>query len=313
MDLKQIEYIIRIAETGSITKASNELFITQSALNQQLLKLEKELGVKLFYRHKHNMAPTPAGSVYLKYGRHMLQEKREAYSIINDMAQNNRGELVLTFSRERGIDMLVSTYPNFHAKFPGFTLKPYEMFVYDQLNQISQGYVDLGLVTVNPKDKIPELEFEYLRTEPMLLAISRNDPLAASAAPAGCPLEDLPYMELSQLQEHPFVLLHIRSTMRSTINRILKQTDFQPLILFESSSIRALLTMVRNNIACTIVSAGYYKYQDKIAYYRIPGDPTWEMCITYKKGSYLSKAALYYKELIRDYFINKSPLLIRKK
>lgn len=41
MDLKQIEYIIRIAETESITKASNELFITQSALNQQLLKLEK--------------------------------------------------------------------------------------------------------------------------------------------------------------------------------------------------------------------------------------------------------------------------------
>lgn len=313
MDLKQIEYIIRIAETESITKASNELFITQSALNQQLLKLEKELGVKLFYRHKHNMVPTPAGSVYLKYGRHMLQEKREAYSIINDMSQNNRGELVLTFSRERGIDMLVSTYPNFHTKFPGFTLKPYEMFVYDQLNQISQGYVDLGLVTVNAKDKIPELEFEHLRTEPMLLAISRKDPLTVNAAPAGCPLDNLPYMDLSLLQDHPFVLLHIRSTMRSTINTILKQADFQPLILFESSSIRALLTMVRNNIACTIVSAGYYKYQDKIAYYRIPGDPTWEMCITYKKGSYLNKAALYYKELIRDYFTNKSPLLVRTK
>lgn len=313
MDLKQIEYIVRIAETGSITKAANQLFITQSALNQQLLKLEKELGVKLFSRHKHDMTPTPAGAVYLKYGRHMLQEKREAYSIINDMSQNNIGELVLTFSRERGIDMLVATYPQFHAKFPGFTLKPYEMFVYDQLNQISQGYVDLGLVTVNPKDKIPELEFEHLRTEPMLLAISRENPLAEDAAPAGTPLEDLPYKDITSCGDQPFVLLHSKSTMRRTINSILKRAAFQPNILFESSSIRALLTMVKTNMACTIVSAGYYKYQDKVAYYRIPGDPVWEMCITYKKGAYLNKAALYYKELMREYFTDKSPLLVRGK
>ena len=76
MDVKQIEYIVKIAETGSITKAAEQLFITQSALNQQLLKLEQSLGVKLFMRHKHDMTPTEAGKVYLKYGQHMLQEKR---------------------------------------------------------------------------------------------------------------------------------------------------------------------------------------------------------------------------------------------
>ena len=53
MDLKQIEYIVKIAETGSITRAAEQLFITQSALNQQLLKLEQQLGIKLFVRHKH--------------------------------------------------------------------------------------------------------------------------------------------------------------------------------------------------------------------------------------------------------------------
>lgn len=61
MDLKQIEYIVKIAETGSITRAAEQLFITQSALNQQLLKLEQQLGIKLFVRHKHDMTPTSAG------------------------------------------------------------------------------------------------------------------------------------------------------------------------------------------------------------------------------------------------------------
>ena len=75
MDLKQIEYIVKIAETGNITRAAEQLFVTQSALNQQLLKLENALGIKLFYRRKHDLTPTDAGKLYLKYGRQMLIEK----------------------------------------------------------------------------------------------------------------------------------------------------------------------------------------------------------------------------------------------
>ena len=50
MDLKQLEYIVKIAEENSITKAAEQLYITQSALNQQLLKLENELGTQLFHQ-----------------------------------------------------------------------------------------------------------------------------------------------------------------------------------------------------------------------------------------------------------------------
>ena len=65
MDLKQIEYILKIAEEQNITHAAEKLFITQSALNQQLLKLEKELGTPLFYRSRTDWHPTPAGEIYL--------------------------------------------------------------------------------------------------------------------------------------------------------------------------------------------------------------------------------------------------------
>lgn len=312
MDLKQIEYIVKIAETGSITKAAEQLFITQSALNQQLLKLEQQLGIKLFVRHKHDLTPTSAGQVYLEYGRNMLREKREAYNIIHDMTQSSLGDLRLTFSRERGIDMLVATYPQFHRRFPGITLRPHEMFVVDQLNWLSRGDTDLGVVTVTEKQKTPDLEFELIRREPMLLAIPRESPRAVDPARPGTPLEDLPYLPVDQCKDSPFVLMFPKSTMRQIIDRVLKEADYHPYVLFESASIRALLTMVKNNMACTIVSAGYYKYQDKIAYYRIPGDPYWEMCITYKKGAYLNKAMLYYKDLIHEYFQVKAPLITKK-
>ena len=91
MDLRQIEYIVKIADEGSITKAAAQCYISQSGLNQQLLKLEKELGVPLFHRSKYELRPTQAGQIYLTYGRRILEEKREAYARIHDLAKNNTG------------------------------------------------------------------------------------------------------------------------------------------------------------------------------------------------------------------------------
>ena len=66
MDLKQIEYILKIAEMKNVSQASKELFISQSALNQQLLKLEKELGAPLFFRDRNNWELTPTGGAVCK-------------------------------------------------------------------------------------------------------------------------------------------------------------------------------------------------------------------------------------------------------
>ena len=72
MDTRQMEYIIQISEERSITKAAEKLFITQSALNQQLQKLEKELGLPLFVRTRSDWHLTPAGEIYVNTARQIL-------------------------------------------------------------------------------------------------------------------------------------------------------------------------------------------------------------------------------------------------
>lgn len=72
MDTKLIEAVIRISEERSITRAAEKLFITQSALNQQLLKLEQELGTPLFVRTRSDWHPTAVGEVYLKAARQIV-------------------------------------------------------------------------------------------------------------------------------------------------------------------------------------------------------------------------------------------------
>lgn len=76
MDTRLIEHIIKIAEEKSITKAAEKLYLTQSALNQQLLKLEHELGTELFKRNKADWSPTKAGEIYLEGGKEILRIKK---------------------------------------------------------------------------------------------------------------------------------------------------------------------------------------------------------------------------------------------
>lgn len=106
MDLKQIEYIVKIDDEHSITRAAEKLFVTQSALNQQLLRLEKELGAPLFHRSKVDMRPTEIGQVYLDNAREILRIKQRTYNLINDMTDAKKGRLSIGFTprpRQRNV------------------------------------------------------------------------------------------------------------------------------------------------------------------------------------------------------------------
>ena len=124
MDLRQLEYIVQIAEENNITRAAEKLYITQSALNQQLLKLEKELGVPLFHRSRTDWHPTEAGEIYLSAARKMLQMKKDTYYRIHDLAEIQKDSFPLDLLPGRGIIMFSHIYPRFHRMYPDITVIP---------------------------------------------------------------------------------------------------------------------------------------------------------------------------------------------
>ena len=136
MDTKQIEYIIKIADEGSVTKAAEKLFITQSALSQQLQKLEKELGAPLFVRSKSDWTLTPEGKVYVENAREMLRIKQKTYTMIADMVNTHKGYLSVGMTPGRGSDMFAYVYPRFHDIYPEFTIEPRELSVRQQQDEI---------------------------------------------------------------------------------------------------------------------------------------------------------------------------------
>jgi DNA-binding transcriptional LysR family regulator len=107
MNFKILEYIVAIAETGNVTKAAERLFISQSGLNQQLIKLETELGTPLFHRSKKEMRPTHAGRIYIENARRILKMAQNCVSQINDLSDNPCG----THRICSGTELMASIHP----------------------------------------------------------------------------------------------------------------------------------------------------------------------------------------------------------
>ena len=78
MDLKQLEYFIRVAELGSFTRAAIELDVAQPALSRQVRLLELELRQTLLVRNGRGAVPTEAGKLLLEHGRGILYQVQRA-------------------------------------------------------------------------------------------------------------------------------------------------------------------------------------------------------------------------------------------
>ena len=303
MDTKQIEYILKIAEENNITKAAEKLFLTQSALNQQLLKLEKELGTPLFHRSRTNWRPTKAGEVYLQNARQILRLKKDTYSQIRDIANTKLGQLSIGFTPGRGIAMFTSIYPNFHQMYPEITVEPVEKSVHELQQMISDDNLDIAFLTLRQEDHTND-EYITLMTEEILLAIPAGHPLGAWAAPKDGPLT---VMELKNLQYEPFVLMDKNSTMRSLANDIFQKAGFAPNVLFETRNNNTVLYMVRTNLCCGLVPSYYAKgAPEGIAFFQLPFHPCWQVAASYKRNAYLSKAAKAIIQMVKEYW-NQNP------
>ena len=305
MDTKQIEYILKIAEENNITKAAEKLFITPSALNQQLLKLEKELGTPLFHRSRANWRLTEAGEIYIEGAKTALQIKNTTYNKIYDVVSARKGHLTIGLTPGRGLRMVTAIYPELHRNYPNLDVRPIEMRVRAQQEAIARGEVDVGLMTLRSIDRTIDTYYP-LKKEELVLMIPAAHPLAEKAAAPGEPLAT---MDLTALRYEPFVLMDKSSTLRSACDTLFEKAGFVPNILFETNNTGGIAAMVQSTLCCGIIPRYYtLGLGDGVACFSLPERPAWEIAICCQKHGYLNSGAREFIRLAREYWENSAPL-----
>ena len=302
MDLKQIEYIVKIDDEHSITRAAEKLFVTQSALNQQLLRLEKELGAPLFHRSKVDMRPTEIGQVYLDNAREILRIKQRTYNLINDMTDAKKGRLSIGFTPGRGSEMFTHVYPSFHQAYPNVIVEPHELSVHRQQQMISQGNLDIGFQTLSERQRT-DSEYIKLGEEEIFLLVPSIHPAAEQLAATQTASAPFPIANLTLFQYEPFVLMYKESTIRAITDEIFRKSVFTPNVLFETASNNTVLSMIEANLCCGVVPEYYVRRLPKgISCFAFPTHPSWDIAANYRKNGYLSEAAKYFIELVRNFW-----------
>ena len=298
MDLHLLENIVCIADEKSITKAAEKRFVTQSALNQQLQKLEAELGVALFVRSRSNWQPTEAGRVYLSAARQMLLMKKDAYQQIADVAEKNSRHLSVGLIPERGVEMFTAVYPAFHAAFPRVQLEPVECHVTAMQQMISQGLLDLGIATLSPEQR-DENEYHVMAREEILLAVPAQHKLASGGSRNWSEADET---DLSRFGDENFVRIYQRSTLFRLTQTLFDQAGFAPKVLFSTASNQSKYRIVALGLGCALLPAVYALPGDEVVYFRLPQRPAWEITLCSRAGAYLGEAGLRYMELCRAYW-----------
>ena len=304
MNLKEIEYVVTIAEEQKLARAAEKLFVTPSALTQQLNNIEREIGTPLFYRSRNGWAPTDAGLIYLKSAKEILQIRHETDKKLQDLVDSHQGTLTVGITSEHGSSMFTHIYPLFHQLYPEVTINIYENNVRGQQQMIASGELDLGILTLSEQQRTEDV-YIPLAKEEILLAIPNIHPACQLARSTSC--STYPELDIVHVQYEPFAMMYKQSTIYEMIRKCFQECHFYPSTLFYNQRSVTALEMVSAGICCSVVpsffAAGAYRYPfENVSFFSFPSHPTWDIAASYKKGSYLTDAAQSFIKLAKEYW-----------
>jgi DNA-binding transcriptional LysR family regulator len=190
MDLRQLEYVVAVADEHSFTRAAARCHVVQSALSAQVARLERELGVTLFHRTSRSVRLAPAGELLLPHARSLLRGAEVARAELDAFAGVVTGRLRLGMvsTAGRGVPPVEQALLAFHERHPAVEIAVQDTGSRSMAERVRAGDLDLAFVGLFA-DQVPAgLVHHLLADEPLVAVVARTHPLAGRA---GVSLRDL--------------------------------------------------------------------------------------------------------------------------
>ncbi|MFD0586967.1 LysR family transcriptional regulator [Paenibacillus sp. GCM10027627] len=291
MELRQLGYVIQIANEKNFSRAADKLHIAQPSLSQQLSKLEQELGVLLFRRTTNSVELTQAGQVFVAKSQTILDAVEQLKQEMDDMAQMRRGKLVVGTLPITGSHVLPLVLPAFGEHYPQIEVVLVEETTAKLEQLTASGGTDLSLLSLPLIDT--SLSWEPYLEEEICLAVPPQHPFATRKDP----------IAIGELAQEPFIGLKRGQGFRQITVELCEQKGFTPRIVFESSNIETVQSLVAGGMGIAFVPQMLTRTRgDGFApvYLKLSSKPTRTLVVASRKGRYLSKAAQAFISTLND-------------
>jgi DNA-binding transcriptional LysR family regulator len=240
MDLRQLEILQAIAETGSFTACGRKLHVSQSAISRQIALLEDELGEPLFLRVGRQVRMTPAAETLVQLGQRVFQDVRDTVGAITDRTHSLRGTLRLA----GGMTVCLYVFPPLlkHMKkvHPQLDIRLTTGTAVRSVEEIRSGRVDAGLLTL-PVDESDLVTVPVLREELLLVTMPTHR------------LAKRKKIVPQDLADEPFVLFEAGSATRKVIDTFFFNENIEPTVVMDTENVEIIKAMVKTGLGIGIV------------------------------------------------------------
>ena len=244
MDLRQLEYFVRVAELGSFTRAAQVLGIAQPALSRQVRLLEVELRQNLLVRNGRGATPTEAGQLLLEHGRGILHQVERAREELGRVRSGLAGRVALGLPPSVARVLTVPLTRAFRQRLPEAQLSISEGLSTAMQENLHNGRLDIA-VLYNPSP-MPGIEHQPLVEEELLLVQPRPPGLQEDPPPPAITLREVCALPLVIPSRPNAIRMHVEAEMAAIGGR--------PHISLEIDGVSAILDLVADGAGCAILS-----------------------------------------------------------
>lgn len=244
------EYFLTIAAEHSISKAAEQLHISQPYLSQYIIHLEKEFGIKLLDRGKSPLQLTPAGEIYAQYLVSCNQLYEKLILDFTALNANRRQSLRIAMSNWRASTLLPDILPLFTHNNPDIHLELFEHPTSELFRLVSDNKVDFAIMntTLNTPDY---LTTETIFYEKILLVGNRNNAAAQRLLQLG---QNHQPPDLSLLEQERMILLRPELVLAMRVNNYLDRMQIVPHNFIYSSNATTALNLAAGNYGFCFVN-----------------------------------------------------------
>lgn len=247
LSLRQLRYFVATAGAGQVSRAAVELNVSQSAVTGAIKQIESRIGARLFDRHSNGVTLTLEGSRFLQHAQNIVASVAEALRVPTAGIATIQGHLRI------GVTYTVAGYffPQHQARFarsyPGVAIEMREAPRPAIEEDLLAGRLDIAVLLTSNLQNQAQLAHETLIRSRRRLWLPVDHPMVRMAE-----------IKLETVAREPYVMLTVDEASQ-TAERYWQRTPYRPRIIFRTSSVEAVRSMVANGTGVTILSDMVYR------------------------------------------------------
>lgn len=237
MDIYQMKYVLALAKHRNFTQAAESCYISQSSLSQQISKLEKELGVRLFDRTTRAIRITEAGQTFVEMATGILHDVDTLEQTMATYAGFLRGTInigAITALERIGFSQLVT---DFYSRYPNLTLNIYQGKSLSLLESLEKRNIDIAFVTQPREHNYPYMDFRVVGRDEYSLIVSDKHPLAGREE-----------VDLAELKDEDFILQHPDQSVSGLCMQACAEAGFTPRVISRIETVSIAMNLARQGL-----------------------------------------------------------------